>query len=315
MQTVLTSDPAEAAAFVCAGETAAFPTETVYGLGADLFDEMAVRKIFEAKGRPADNPLIAHVARAEQVEGLAARVSPTAQALIERFFPGPLTLVLPRRAGVPDVATAGLDTVGVRMPSHPTARAFLEACGRPVAAPSANRSGRPSPTTWQAVQADLGGRVACILQGDRSDVGLESTVVDGTGTVPLVLRAGAVTLEALRSVVPDVRLASAGTSELARSPGTRYRHYAPRARVRLVDSPAEAEAHSGTAYIGLTAPPEPGAFGRCLVCADVRAYAREIFHFFRESDAADVQAIYAQRVEEGGLGAALMDRLRRAAAG
>ena len=315
MQTTLTTDPAEAAAFIRAGETAAFPTETVYGLGADLFDEAAVRKVFEAKGRPADNPLIAHVARTDQVEEIAADVSGTAQRLIDRFSPGPLTLVLPRRETVPDVATAGLNTIGVRMPSHPLARAFLEACGRPVAAPSANRSGRPSPTTWQAVEADLGGRIACILRGDRSDVGLESTVVDCTGEVPVVLRAGAVTLEALQAALPDVRLGRAGSSGLARSPGTRHRHYAPRARVCLVDDPGEARPEAQAAYIGLDAPPQAEAFGRCLVCADVEGYARELFHFFRQSDEAAVQTIYAQRVGEAGLGVALMDRLRRAAAG
>ena len=313
MQTLLTSDPAQAAALIRAGETAAFPTETVYGLGADLFSEAAVRKVFKAKGRPADNPLIAHVAEPEQVETLAARVPEVAQRLMDQFFPGPLTLVLPRRPDVPAIVSAGLATIGVRMPRHPVAQAFLEACERPVAAPSANRSGRPSPTTWQAVQSDLDGRIACILQGNRSEVGLESTVVDCSEGVPKVLRAGAVTLEALQAALPDVRIAPPGVEALRRSPGTRHRHYAPRARVCLVAGPEEAAPDAKAAYIGLDAPPDPAVFAPCLVCADVQAYAYALFDFFRQSDRVGASVIYAQRVEDVGLGVAVMDRLRRAA--
>ena len=313
MQTLLTSDPAQAAALIQAGETVAFPTETVYGLGADLFNEAAVRKVFKAKGRPADNPLIAHVAEPEQVETLAARVPEVAQRLMYQFFPGPLTLVLPRRPDVPAIVSAGLATIGVRMPRHPVAQAFLEACERPVAAPSANRSGRPSPTTWQAVQSDLDGRIACILQGNRSEVGLESTVVDCSEGVPKVLRAGAVTLEALQAALPDVRIAPPGVEALRRSPGTRHRHYAPRARVCLVADPEEATPKAKAAYIGLDAPPDPAAFAPCFVCADVQTYAYALFDFFRQSDRVGAAVIYAQRVEDVGLGVAVMDRLRRAA--
>ena len=313
MQTLLTSDPTEAAALIRRGEIVAFPTETVYGLGADLFNETAVRKVFAAKGRPADNPLIAHVERLEQIEQLAARIPDVAQRLIDQFFPGPLTIVLPRRPDVPAIVSAGLPTIGVRMPRHPVAQAFLKACGRPVAAPSANRSGRPSPTTWQAVQSDLDGRIACILQGDRSDVGLESTVVDCSEGVLHALRAGAVTLEALQAALPDIRLTSPGVEALRRSPGTRHRHYAPRARVHLIDDPEDIAPKNRATYIGLTAPPDPRVFVRCLVCPDVWAYAHAFFDFFRQSDRAGARSIYAQRVEETGLGVALMDRLRRAA--
>jgi len=312
-ETLLTTDVHEAAALIRRGELVAFPTETVYGLGADAFNPEAVRKIFEAKGRPLDNPLIVHIAHLDQLARLVRDVPEAARRFMERFFPGPLTLVLPRHPDVPDEVTAGLPTVGVRMPRHLVARAFLEACGTPVAAPSANRSGRPSPTRWEAVYADLNGRIACILQGDRSDMGLESTVVDCTGPEPVVLRAGAVPLEALREVVPETRLVGNEMSLKARSPGTRYRHYAPQARVVLVDHPDEAVPDPRHAYIGLTPPAHPEAFGACCVCPDVETYAYELFDFFRRCDAQGCTRIYAQRVPRTGLGLALMDRLERAA--
>ncbi len=314
MRTVLTTSPEEAAAFIRGGQLAAFPTETVYGLGADAFDPEALRRIFSAKERPADNPLIVHVARVEQIGALARSIPEAARALMDRFFPGPLTLVLPRHPHVPGRVSAGLDTLAVRMPRHPAARAFLSACATPVAAPSANRSGRPSPTTWRAVREDLGGRIACILQGDRAEIGLESTVVDCTGAVPTVLRAGAVTLAMLRAVVPEVARA-AGAGAQRRSPGTRHRHYAPRAAVRLVGQPAEAVPGARHAFIGLDAPARPEAFGHVRRCADVAAYAYDLFHFFRTCDAAGCTRIYCQTVPDEDLGQALMDRLRRAAAG
>ena len=312
-ETLLTTDVHEAAALIRRGELVAFPTETVYGLGADAFNPEAVRKIFKAKGRPLDNPLIVHIVHLDQLAHLVRDVPEAARRFMERFFPGPLTLVLPRHPDVPDEVTAGLPTVGVRMPRHPVAQAFLEACGTPVAAPSANRSGRPSPTRWEAVYADLNGRIACILQGDRSDMGLESTVVDCTGSEPVVLRAGAVPLEALRAVVPETRLVGDEASLKARSPGTRYRHYAPRARVVLVDHPDEAVPDPRHAYIGLTPPAHPEAFGACCICPDVETYAYELFDFFRRCDAQGCTRIYAQRVPRTGLGLALMDRLERAA--
>lgn len=315
MKTLLTASPEEAAAFIRRGEIVAFPTETVYGLGADAFNEEAIRKIFAAKERPADNPLIVHLADLGQLPRVAARVPPAAQALVEAFFPGPLTLILPRRAEVPAVVSGGLPTVGVRMPRHPVAQAFLAACGVPVAAPSANRSGRPSPTTWEAVRADLEGRIPCILVGERTEAGLESTVVDCTGETPVVLRAGVVTLEALRAVLPGTRLAEATAEALARSPGARYRHYAPRARVRLVDAPEAAEPGADAAYIGLAPPPDPDAFGRVRVVKSVEAYAHELFDFFRRCDAEGIRTIYCQPVPPAGLGLALMDRLHRAAQG
>lgn len=313
-KTVLTKSVRRAAALLRSGEVVAFPTETVYGLGADVFNEAAVRKIFVAKGRPSDNPLIAHIASLDQLPLLARRVTPSAQKLIARFFPGPLTVILPKTAAVPLAATAGLQTIGVRMPAHQTAHAFLRACGTPVVAPSANRSGSPSPTRWQAVRDDLDGRVACILQGGATDVGLESTVVDCTGRAPVVLRAGAVTLEMLREVVPTTRLHRARRGETARSPGMKHRHYAPRARVVIAERPGQIFSMGKTAYIGLTPPQANSARVRLKRCRDVADYARSLFAFFRACDAAGVQTICCEPVSERGLGVALMDRVRRAAA-
>jgi L-threonylcarbamoyladenylate synthase len=312
IKTTLTTDPSEAAEHVRAGRLAVFPTETVYGLGADALNADAVRSIFQAKGRPSDNPLIVHLARRDQVRSVAADCPPAAERLLDRFAPGPITVILRKTARVPGVVTAGLNTVGVRLPAHPVAQAFLEACDTPVAAPSANRSGRPSPTTWQAARSDLDGRVHCILQGGRTDAGLESTVVDCTTDPPVMLRPGAVPLEALRDADPRVRAAASGSDEEARSPGTRHRHYAPDARVVIVDGPSEAVPGPEASYVGLDAPDED-AFSLVHVADSVEAYGRELFHFLRESDAHGCQTVYAQRVPEEGMGTALMDRLRRAA--
>jgi L-threonylcarbamoyladenylate synthase len=312
--TRLTRSPRVAAGFIRRGEVVAFPTETVYGLGADIFNEAAVRKIFAAKGRPADNPLIAHISSIAQLESLAAAVPSDAARLIAAFFPGPLTLVLAKSGRVPASATAGLETVGVRMPRHALAQEFLAACGVPLVAPSANLSGRPSPTTWQAVRADLDGRIGCILKGAQTEVGLESTVVDCAAGDPVLLRAGAITLEQIREVTPHVRLADDLHASRPRSPGLKYRHYAPRARVVVVARPEEAVTGPGAAYIGLDSPPRPVDFARREICAGVDAYARAMFHFFRRCDADGIEIIYCQAVAERGIGLALMDRLRRAAA-
>ena len=313
MKTRLTTDPDEAAAYLRRGEVVAFPTETVFGLGADAFNANAVRKIFDAKGRPGDNPLIVHLARIEQLATVAHHTTPAADMLIQHFVPGPLTLILPKHSAISEVVTGGLNTVGVRIPAHPVAQAFLDACDRPVAAPSANRSGRPSPTTWQAVQADLDGRIACILQGSQSEAGLESTVVDCTQDVPVVLRAGIITIEQLRTVLPSLGIAGENDTTLPRSPGTRYRHYAPHARVYLVDHPSEATPAPDAAYLGLDTPAHPAAFGLTCVCDHVEDYAHALFDFFRRCDAANLRVIYCQRVSSIELGHALMDRLQRAA--
>ena len=314
MDTHLTTSPDEAARFVRRGQLVAFPTETVYGLGADALQAEAVRAIFEAKGRPADNPLIVHLVERAQLRQVVAVVPAVAEALLDRFAPGPLTLILPKAERLPSVVTAGLDTVGVRFPAHEGARAFLRACDTPVAAPSANRSGRPSPTHWTAVQEDLGGRIACILTGGRTQAGVESTVLDCTSAPPTVLRPGAVSVEQLRAAIGTVDVGDASGSDTTRSPGTKHRHYAPAAQVRLVRGSDEAEAGPTAAYIGLDAPVRAQTFGQCRVLGDVEAYARELFHFFRACDRAGCTVIYAQVVAAEGLGRALNDRLERAAA-
>lgn len=314
MDTLLTSSSSEAASVVRKGRLAAFPTETVYGLGADALTAEAVESIFEAKGRPADNPLIVHLAHREQVPQVAGAVPATATRLLDQFSPGPLTLILPKRPTVPEVVTAGLDTVGVRLPRHEVAQAFLRACDTPVAAPSANRSGRPSPTTWQAVEEDLGGRIACILKGGRTDAGVESTVLDCTTEPPTVLRPGAVSVEALEATIGAVSVEGDGGKGRPKSPGTRHRHYAPAARVQLVHDPAEAEPSPDAGYVGLQAPERRDTFRRCHVASDLDTYARDLFRVFRECDRGGCTVIYAQTVPEEGLGRALNDRLRRAAA-
>jgi L-threonylcarbamoyladenylate synthase len=314
VDTILTRSPEEAAAHIRAGRLAAFPTETVYGLGADAFQPDAVEAIFAAKGRPVDNPLIVHLADRSQAVQVASTLPTAADRLLDAFAPGPITCIVPRHPDLPSVVTAGLDTVGVRIPGHATAQAFLRACGTPVAAPSANRSGRPSPTTWQAVQEDLDGRIACILQGEPAEAGVESTVVDCTADPPAVLRPGAVPVEALRGVLGSVDVPDDDASDDApRSPGTKHRHYAPAARVHVVDDSSEAEPGGAAAYIGLDPPPVED-FAVARRPADVEAYAHEVFAFFRECDRAGCADIYAQRVPPEGLGRALNDRLERAAA-
>lgn len=305
---------ARAAEVLRRGGLVAFPTETVYGLGADALDAAAVGRIFAAKGRPADNPLIVHVAAPEQARALARAVPPAAEQLMS-LWPGPLTLVLPRAPEVPDATTAGQDTVAVRIPGHPAALALLRACGRPLAAPSANRSGRPSPTTAQHVLADLGGVVDVILDGGPCAVGLESTVVDATRPVPMVLRMGGLPIEALRTVVGAIDMLSGQDPEaMSRSPGLRHRHYAPRARVVLV-APGEAAALGGPTVAVMSQQPRPPGFvGRWQVMpAALEGYAQGLFAALRELDAPEVETIVVETVPEVGLGRAIADRLRRAA--
>lgn len=311
MKTVLTKSPAEAAEFIKRGGIAAFPTETVYGLGANVFDPLAIAKIFDAKQRPGDNPLIAHVSDVEQVKLLAAEVTDTASKFIAVFFPGPLTIVLKKLPKVPEIATAGLDTIGIRMPRFELAHQFLSACETPVVAPSANLSGRPSPTTWQAVVEDLDGRIDCILQGEATEIGLESTVVDCTSDVPLVLRSGSVSLEQLQAVIPATIIYNTPDKESPRSPGLRHKHYSPRAKIIIVEGAAEFGDVQTAAYIGLDRPAARFALDR--ICSTVEEYAHSIFEFFRECDRAGVHTIYCERVDEKEIGAALMDRISRAA--
>jgi L-threonylcarbamoyladenylate synthase len=313
MQTTLTDSTEEAASILNSGGVVAFPTETVYGLGAGICHPEAIRQLFRAKGRPADNPLIVHISSIRQIEKVAATVNAEARLLIERFFPGPLTLVLKKNSSVPYSVTAGLETVGVRCPANPVAREFLGLCGCPVAAPSANRSGLPSATSWEAVMEDLDGKIDCLLRGRPSTIGLESTIVDCSGAKPVLLRAGAITLEQLRAVVPDITVnAVANKQEKPKCPGLKYPHYAPKASIILCHEDEEiAAVNSSSAYIGLSAPPEGVTL--CKVCSTLEEYGRELFSFFRLCDAESISVIYCELPSDQGLGRAIRDRLMRAA--
>ncbi|MDE7349097.1 MAG: threonylcarbamoyl-AMP synthase [Clostridia bacterium] len=216
----------EAVELIKRGEVVVFPTETVYGLGANAFDGDAVRKIFEAKGRPMDNPLIAHIADISWTNDLAVDISDGAKAVMNEFMPGPITVILKRSKNVPDEVTAGLDTVGVRFPSHSVARQFIMACGAPLAAPSANTSTKISPTSAQHVFEDMQGRVPLILQGGECEVGIESTIVDMTADIPTILRPGAITQDMLAKVLGKVKNFD-GKIIVAKAPGMKYKHYAP----------------------------------------------------------------------------------------
>lgn len=311
----------EAARVLRAGGLVAFPTETVYGLGADARSPEAVRRIFQAKGRPADNPLIVHVPDSPAARALVTDWPEVAQRLAEAFWPGPLTLLLPKRPEIPDLVTAGLPAVGLRVPAHPVARALLEAAGLPVAAPSANPYMGVSPTTAGHVAKGLGDRVDLILDGGPTVVGIESTVVDLTGDVPLVLRPGGVSLEALQHVVPAIRMADRREAEGPRlSPGLARRHYSPQAPLRLVERSelaVTARAARGQALGVMTLGAAPGDLPPALVRVmpeDPEGYAQALYAALHELDAAGVVGILAERPPADPAWVAVLDRLTRAAA-
>ena len=306
------------------GGLVAFPTETVYGLGADAFNADAVRQIFVAKGRPLDNPIIVHIASVADLKALASNVPEVAGKLIERFWPGPLTLILKKAPGVPDDVTGGLDTVAVRMPQNKIALALIKALGHPIAAPSANLSGRPSGTTARHVLQDFAGKIDMILDGGPVAVGVESTVLDLSRKPPAILRPGAITQEDLEPLVGRVVMGR-GAEGKKRSPGTRYRHYSPRARVTLVepgDEKAIAELAKQYAAAGKRVAVVARHFtssGRerpivRIMPQELEEYARQIFAVLRELDELAVDEIIVEKTEEKGIGVAIMDRLKRAAA-
>jgi len=321
-----------AAELIRAGELVAFPTETVYGLGANGLDGAAVRRIFEAKGRPNDNPLILHIARPGDALPLISGPLPkAAQLLAEAYWPGPMTLVMPKSKLVPDEVTAGLDTVAIRMPSHPAARVLIERAGVPIAAPSANRSGRPSPTLAAHVLEDMDGRIAMILDGGPSDVGLESTVVDVTGVVPRILRPGGVTPEMIESALGAVQVDESALrplreGEKARSPGMKYRHYAPQGRLTIVRGERGAVAREIRSLYDEAAArgekcailaPSADLYGRRNVRPigeSAEEAAANLFAALREMDEAGCTRLFAEAVDLDGLGLAVMNRMGRAAA-
>ncbi len=311
----------EAAGLLRAGQVVAFPTETVYGLGANALEARAVRRIFAAKGRPADNPLIVHVSSRAMASRVAKDVPPLARRLMRAFWPGPLTLVLPKSRIIPGAVTAGLSTVAVRMPAHHVALALIRAARAPIAAPSANRSGHVSPTRARHVLADLGGRIPLILDGGPCRIGVESTVLDLTQDPPAVLRPGGLSLERLRRIIPDVRVQTA--SRRPASPGMKYRHYAPRTPLLLVESSRSAKAVSYTlharfgpsARIAVICPcdSEPTWKGLGVVVPLGRTpaeMARRLFATLRRLKAFDV--IVAELPPKAHLGWAVRNRLRKA---
>ncbi len=313
---------AKAAAIIQRGGLVAFPTETVYGLGANAFDEAAIKRIFVAKGRPADNPIIVHVANRAMLERVATEVSDAAAALIEAFWPGPLTLVLKRQPEVAPSVSAGLDTVAVRMPQHSIALALIETADLPIAAPSANRSGRPSPTRAAHVLEDLGGRIDLILDGGETRIGIESTVVDMTTDAPVILRPGWITPEDVQAIIGEVRL-SGLHAEARRSPGTRYRHYRPQAPIVLVERATPQRLYEicaqrlktgAVAYLGHTPLAITDArFSAILLKNRPEEYARSLYAALRELDEKRPSVIVIEAIDATGAGAAVMDRLRRAA--
>ncbi len=298
---------AEGAALIRAGRLVAFPTETVYGLGANALDDRAVASIFEAKGRPQFNPLIAHIPDFSWASGFA-EVTETAARLAGKFWPGPMTLVMKRRPDCPVsyLVSAGLDTVAVRLPGHPAARTLIEKAGVPVAAPSANISGTVSPTTAEHVRQGLAGRVSLIIDGGPCAVGVESTVLDVTGEVPVLLRAGGLTVEDIRSVTGDI-LFPEKDPELPRSPGQLSSHYAPSLPVRLNAS----EAREGEALLGFG--PAEGAVLNLSPSGDLKEAAANLFAFMRALDKKEFSGIAVMPVPTAGLGLAINDRLKRAA--
>ena len=321
-------DVDRAAAILRAGGLVGIPTETVYGLGANGLNPEAVERIFAAKGRPQDNPLILHIPSADRLERYCADIPDRAYALARAYWPGPLTMVLRRRPIVPDVVTAGLDTVGMRCPSHPVCRAILEAADVPVAAPSGNTSGRPSPTTAAHMWEDMDGKIDAIVDGGPCSVGVESTIVDLTETPPRLLRPGGITLEQLEKVLGEVAVDPAvtrlmGAGEKPRAPGMKYRHYAPKAPVTVVAGAPKMSA----AYIRVHAGPEDGiicfdefaplfggqAVERLGPASDMGEQARHIFDALRAFDHTRVKAIWAQCPDPSGLGLAITNRLNKAA--
>lgn len=323
-----------AAEIIQKGGLVAFPTETVYGLGADALNSEAVLALFAAKHRPLDNPPIVHIADISEVSPLVMEIPKKAESLMEKFWPGPLTLIFKRSQKVPKVTTAGLDTVAIRMPKHPVALALIRASNRPIAAPSANLAGKPSPTTAQHVYEDLNGRIDAILDGGATSIGVESTVVDLSIDPPMLLRPGGTPFEALTKVLVDLKLHPFVQAECelpleeTRSPGMKHKHYAPKAQVILVEGDMETVVakirklsqsyQSKGAKVGVLATDETkGGYQADVVISlgsrkNISTIAQNLFRLLRELDAQNVDMILTESVPTEGLGLAVMNRLRKA---
>ncbi|MGP4106169.1 L-threonylcarbamoyladenylate synthase [Virgibacillus sp. L01] len=314
----------EAAALLKDGQTVAFPTETVYGLGADATNETAVSGIFEAKGRPEDNPLIAHVATKKQLTSLVSSLSPIAEKLIDAFTPGPITFVLPSNGTCAENVTAGLSTIGVRLPDHPVANKLLKECGIPIAAPSANVSGKPSPTTADHVWTDLNGKIAGLVDGGPTGVGVESTVIDCTQEIPIILRPGGITKEQLEQVVGKVMLdpALANVSEKPKAPGMKYRHYAPEVPMWLVEGSSEKMQEvindqrvqqNRVGVMASTLTSHKLEADRIIsLGVDIAEIAANLYDALREFKDGEIDLILCETFPETSIGEAVMNRLKKA---
>ena len=323
-----------AAKLIAAGEVVAFPTETVYGLGANGLSQSAAQKIFAAKGRPADNPLILHIAAQKDILPLTTGLSANAKALMQKFWPGPLTLVVPKSALIPEAVSAGLGTVAVRFPRHELAQRLIRLAGCPIAAPSANKSGRPSPTNAEDVLEDMQGIIAGVIDGGNCGIGVESTVVDTTGPLPMILRPGGITKEMLEELlgVVEVDPALSSTKDFKpKAPGMKYRHYAPQAQMYIVEGAeldrgcllfAEGALAQGL-HIGVICPSSiaeslaklgtPETMTIISWGQEVEQLAENFYTALRTFDHAQVDVILATGVAETGLGLAVMNRMRKAA--
>ena len=318
-------DLRRAGGIIRAGGLVAFPTETVYGLGADALDAEAVASVYEAKGRPSDNPMIVHIADATDlyalIKGGRSGITEEASKLITNVWPGPLTMVFPKSDKVPDITTGGLDTVAVRMPSNPTARKLIKESGRPIAAPSANLSGKPSPTNAEDVLEDMDGRINAVVMGEQCDVGIESTVLDLAGDELRILRPGAVTKERLseilgREVSYDQNLLDDHTSDDAdfkpRSPGMKYKHYSPKAKVRIIEG-VEEEFAAKARELGLEARARGEKVAIIDYGGDADKAARKLFADIRELDRQGYDLVLIRALPKIGFGFSVMNRMLRSA--
>ncbi len=323
----------EAAQLIRSGELVAFPTETVYGLGADALNPQASKKIYAAKGRPSDNPLIVHIAKFEDLEEIAKEVPQEAKKLADAFWPGPLTMIVNKNEKVPYETTGGMDTVAIRMPDHPVALELIRQSGCLIAAPSANTSGRPSPTLAEHVAEDLGGRIPMILDGGEVGIGIESTIIDLTEKIPMILRPGYITKEMLEAVIGTVQtdpgIIAADSTKKPKAPGMKYRHYAPKANLMLIDGAKCAVVdkineltdamHSEGKKVGIIGTDETVASyrGDMVLSIGARededAIARHLYKLLREFDEADVDVIYSESFATPRIGQAIMNRLLKAA--
>ena len=328
-----TNEIEQAGELIRAGELVAFPTETVYGLGADAMNAEAVKSVYAAKGRPSDNPMIVHIADPEQLIGLvqygADGIGPDALALMEAFWPGPLTIIFPKSSAVPDATTGGLETVAIRMPSNDTALRLISAAGCPIAAPSANLSGAPSPTTAEDVLEDMDGRIAAVIMGEQCQVGIESTVIDLTGDTPTILRPGVITAEWITEVlgkpvlydaalytkpevIADPEDGVADMGQAPKSPGMKYRHYSPKAKVRLIEGSDE-EFQARALEIGRDARAGGKRVAILNYGDDAEKAAHKLFADLRELDRQEYDLVLIRSLKEVGYGFSVMNRMLKSA--